>query len=115
MRCLLDLGRAPVPMVRRWKLTGYSWEQIFVSLCEIQAGIFLKFLHSYPDNHDSTIALYLSNTANLGAIALIRQHIIISSDFKLGASCLTRHMAVYRVREGFFLSKFAINISKHLS
>jgi hypothetical protein len=117
MRCLSDLGRDLVPMVRRWKHTGNSWEQIFLSLCEIHAGIFPKFLHSSSNNHDYTIALYLSNAVKFGCDTpdqTAYDHIL---GLHVGSVVLGPALDCLQSNERLFsfLSKFAINVRKHFS
>jgi hypothetical protein len=60
-----------------------------------------KFLWFSPANHHATTAPDSPITALRCAIALTSQHIITSSDFKLGTSCLTQHLIGYRISKLF--------------
>jgi hypothetical protein len=64
----------------------------------LERGFFLRASSVFPANHHSSIAPYPSTTAPNVVTNLTRQHIIISSAFKLGTSSLTRHLDGYRVR-----------------
>jgi hypothetical protein len=75
----------------RWMPGVFMWDsgQTSCNWCKFLS----EFHRSPPFNHQSIIAPYPSITGPWWVIALIRQHIITSSGFKLTASSLTLNLA----------------------
>jgi hypothetical protein len=102
----IQLTSLAVPWLRRLHIgfspprPGYNLGDFLWDSCWTKwhwSGFFYEFLRFSPANHHSTIASWSIITPPSYAVALITQHIIISSISKLGLF-LTRHLAGYGVR-----------------
>jgi hypothetical protein len=79
-----------IPASHRGALGSFSGGQ-----SGTRAGFYPSLLQFSPANYYSAMAACYHRTLKCGT-ALIRQHIITSSVFKLGASSLSQHLIGYR-------------------